>query len=98
MGERMGATREGHDYSLIPRHASVSPQGFLFTTLPASRIKNPSSPGGIWTSYFGSPRTNTNELIFFTPHPPLPLKRLCHNEGKGPSFPRKRESREFKKE
>jgi len=23
--------------------------------------------------------TNTNELIHFTPHPPLPLKRLCRN-------------------
>jgi hypothetical protein len=28
----------------------------------------------------------------------LPLERLCWNEGKGPSFPRKRESREFEKE
>jgi len=27
------------------------------------------------------PATNTNELIHFTPHPPLPLKRLCHNGG-----------------
>jgi hypothetical protein len=40
-----------------------------------------------------NPMTKCDAKIFLiTPHHPLPLKRLCHNERTEPSFPRKRES------
>ena len=79
---------------ILPLSSTVNPAGFSFLSPCSSRPRfaeggmpcpqrshqgqfmNRPYNNGVWSVQF---RPELNEINYFTPHPPLPLKRLCRN-------------------